>query len=261
MSEFTLKPTSSTPEEVKEEVLNAHYGDQEWAEEMEPYLDVFCDTPVGPIEELIRITSLVGQTDSWENALAINIFRGDPEFERFFETFTRPSMTTLEASLFEHAMLRCFYPEARPVEDAIDISPDKLLELWQKVTFNLLQVDVFVSNDLPWLYGWAMHGVQIYQLQGRPRNQIWMLPCKEGAARRVERAVGQYTYVDELPTKVSEAMKLHGVGYATLAEVTRGLLKLAMDPKSWAHPTVEEMLAPDFDQRMEERYEKLKLVA
>lgn len=219
-------------------------------ESNEPFLDVLRKGPPRLIDELIRITSMLGVDGSWEHALAIYIFRGHPEFKETFDVHCRPNLGKREADIFVYGLLRCFHPFVDDPKYSEGLTAEGLLEQWQIVTRNLLQVDIHAPKAWSWLYGWAMYGAYIYDLQSRPRNTVFSLPgVSGGSTSRIERMMGWNCFIDELPPSLEAVRQMHGVGEKTIQELTKGIIVMMMDPKQYAHPTMEEMMAPGFDDR------------
>jgi len=169
-------------------------------EPFEPYLEILRRGPARLVDELIRITTELGNDGSWEHAMVIYFFRGIGDCQEIFDEFVRPELGEREGEIFLAGLYSCFHPELLTEEEYLEMTAETLHERWQTVTRNLLQIDVHAEHAWSWLYGWARYGVYIYGFQQRPRNNVWALPhVSNGASQRIERHLGWDSYLDELP--------------------------------------------------------------
>ncbi len=221
------------------------------AEEEPTFLEVLRDGPAKLIDHLIEMVSHFGE-DSWQTDFIEGVFCKDIECFEIYEAQIAPHFTKVENDIYRYALLRCFSPNLDFPKQGFEA--EFYLAQWQDVTRNLLQLDVHADEDSPWMYGWARYGCFIYDHQGRPRNRVWTLPCERRSYMAAVRGLGgghlgdnMELFVDELPRDAKTLLSKKGVGERTVREVAKGITTMFLFPKKYTHPTLKEMMDPDFE--------------
>jgi hypothetical protein len=171
--------------------------------------------------------------ESRETALIERIFFFDENYDLVWKTQFHADFES-QPEIVEHTLqwglLALFAPSLEWVEHDDFETFEHAFWRWQQITRTLRKLGDVVQPVHPWLYGWAMLGVDLFSQFCAMRLDVWNKRLARAAARcPIDARVGK-VWADELPRSIDELRALKGVGDATILRVENELIEMLLRP-------------------------------
>ena len=166
-----------------------------------------------------------------ETALIQRILMFDGDFTLVWETQFLPKIAREDVPVLQWGLLSLFANDISWLEDDDFESDEHLFFRWQYATRLLLEVGEAAGATGPWLYGWAMLGVDLCSDARAARLQLRNKQLAEAFCEYLVDAESGIVSADELPVSLDEVRERGGVSDAVIARVEAQLIEMLLAPE------------------------------
>lgn len=188
-------------------------------------------------EEVVQMVREFG-VPGRATALLERIFFADGDFSLVWDTQYAPTSgdrrEVERADAMRVALLMLFFAEIEWTDHPSFEEPEHQLFRWRHCTASLVRLDEMVRPIEPWLYGWALLGLELYlECEGAP-EALWNPQLASAVAPGSLEAIMGCVEPDELPWDLEGLVE--GYGMELAREIEMELVDTLLHPERHRRP-------------------------